>query len=211
VAYLSPAPGAPLPSTAFVRSCLDDLASEGYRRVVTSALLPQEQHAFLDAGFAIEEQLLLLAHDLRVVPDAIPARLRRAGAGDRAGVLAVDNLSFPTFWQLDEDGLAEALTATPKARFRLTEQGGGPVGYAITGRAGRRGYLQRLAVHPDWRGRGLAAALVVDGLRWLRRWRVDQALVNTQEGNEAAAALYLRLGFRSEPTRLSVLSAALVP
>jgi ribosomal protein S18 acetylase RimI-like enzyme len=194
-----------------VRSCLVDLASEGYSRVVTSALLPQEQHAFLDAGFAVEEQLLLLAHELRNLPDPSGPKLRRAGAEDRAGVLAVDNLSFPTFWQLDDDGLGEALTATPRARFRLREHAGRPIGYAITGRAGRRGYLQRLAVHPEWRRQGVAAALVVDGLRWLRRWRADLALVNTQEGNEAAAALYLRLGFRPEPSRLSVLSAALAP
>jgi GNAT superfamily N-acetyltransferase len=192
-----------------VRSCLDDLATEGYRRVITSALLPQEQHAFLDAGFAIEEQLLLLAHDLRDIPETRVAKLRRALAADRPAVLEVDNLSFPAFWQLDDDGLGEALTATPRARFRVADGPDGPAGYAITGRAGRRGYLQRLAVHPDRRGQGLGAALVIDGLRWLRRWRVDQALVNTQEGNQPAAALYLRLGFLPEPSRLSVLTAAL--
>ena len=210
VAYLSPAPGAPLPSVSLVRRCLDQLAEEGYLRVVTSALLPHEQEAFVSVGFAVEEQLLLLAHDLRVLPDAPPVASRRAGSLDRPRVLELDTLSFPLFWQLDDSGLDEALTATPRARFRVAvDEGGQPFAYAVTGRAGRRGYVQRLAVHPDRRREGAGRALVVDGLRWLRRWRADRALVNTQEGNDAAAALYRDLGFRPEPMRLSVLGAVL--
>jgi ribosomal-protein-alanine N-acetyltransferase len=69
--------------------------------------------------------------------------------------------------------------------------------------------VQRLAVHPDQRRRGVGRALVVDGLRWLRRWRADRALVNTQETNMAAATLYRELGFQPESARLSVLAADL--
>jgi ribosomal protein S18 acetylase RimI-like enzyme len=210
VAYLSPAPGAPLPSASLVRRCLGELAGEGYQRVVTSALLPHEQETFVALGFVVEEQLLLLAHDLRVIPDAPAVATRRAMDADRPRVLEVDTLSFPLFWQLDETGLEEALTATPRTRFRVAASDDGPpYAYAITGRAGRRGYLQRLAVHPDHRHAGVARALVVDGLRWLRRWRADRALVNTQEDNTAAASLYRDLGFRPEPVHLSVLTATL--
>ncbi len=210
VAYLSPAPGAPLPSVSLVRRCLHQLAEEGYQRVVTSALLPHEQDAFVSSGFSVEEQLLLLAHDLRVLPDAPPIATRRAGLADRPEVLAIDTMSFPSVWQLDDGGLDEALSATPRARFRVAiDAAGTSYAYAITGRAGRRGYLQRLAVHPDHRREGTARGLVVDGLRWLRRWRADRALVNTQEENTAAAALYRDLGFRPEPVRLSVLGAVL--
>jgi GNAT superfamily N-acetyltransferase len=210
VAYLSPAPGAPLPSVSLVRRCLDQLAEEGYQRVVTSALLPHEQDAFITVGFAVTEQLLLLAHDLRALPTAPPVTTRRATDVDRPRVLEVDAVSFPPFWQLDDDGLDEALSATPRARFRVVDdERGMPFGYAVTGRAGRRGYVQRLAVHPDHRRGGVGRALVIDGLRWLRRWRADRALVNTQEGNHAAAALYRDLGFRPESVRLSVLGADL--
>jgi ribosomal protein S18 acetylase RimI-like enzyme len=210
VAYLSPAPGAPLPSVSLVKRCLGELAEEGYRRVVTSALLPHEQDAFVAAGFEVEEQLLLLAHDLRLIPDAPSGITRRAMAADRPLVLALDAVSFSAFWQLDDVGLEEALTATPRSRFRVAlNDGGAPMAYAIIGRAGRRGYVQRLAVHPDHRRHWVARALVVDGLRWLRRWRVDRALVNTQEENAAATALYHDLGFRPESARLSVLCATL--
>ena len=77
--------------------------------------------------------------------------------------------------------------------------------YAIAGRSGRRGFLQRIAVDPLAQRRGIGAALVVDGLRWLRRWGADRALVNTQEQNEPALLLYERLGFRRQPGGLAVL------
>jgi ribosomal protein S18 acetylase RimI-like enzyme len=209
VAYLSPLADAPLPSAAFVRRCLDDLAARGYSRVVTGALSPAESSGFLAAGFEISEQLHLLAHDLDALPDTpAQARLRRAGRRDHTAVLAVDHRSFPPFWQLDSSGLVDAIGATPHSRFRVADLDA-VVAYAITGRAGRRGYLQRLAVEPAHGGRGIGTALVVDGLRWLRRRRADQAVVNTQLDNGRALALYERLGFRRQPLGLSVLSAGI--
>ena len=82
-------------------------------------------------------------------------------------------------------------------------------GYAIAGRGGDTGYLQRLAVHPAARGRGLGTALVVDALVWLRRRGASQGLVNTQRTNEGARALYLACGFKLLPESLSVLAREL--
>lgn len=211
VAYLSPLPDAPVPSAVFVRRCLDQLAERGFQRVITSALSPAEQAGFLGAGFEVHEHLHLLGHDLRHIPRADTSALRRAGADDHPAVLAVDARAFPSFWRIDEASLDEALHATPNSRFRVGTGPDGITGYAVTGRAGRRGFLQRLAVDPDSQRRGLGRALCVDALRWLRRWRADEAVVNTQMGNEAALALYESLGFRREAAGLSVLSAALEP
>ncbi len=209
VAYLNPIADAPVPSAAFVRRCLDVLASRGYRRVVTGALSPAESSGFLAAGFEISEQLHLLSHTLLGIPDPPPGvSLRRAARADEVAVLDVDHRAFPPFWRLDPGGLADAIAATPQTRYRVAVQGI-VVGYAITGRAGRRGYVQRLAVDPAHGGRGIGTALVVDGLRWLKRWRVEHAVVNTQLDNGRALALYERLGFRRQPLGLSVLSAGL--
>ncbi len=81
-----------------------------------------------------------------------------------------------------------------------------PVGYLVTGRAGARGYLQRLAVDPAQQRLGIGTALVVDGLRWLRRHGVQRAVVNTQESNTGALAMYEHLGFRRQAVGLSVLA-----
>ncbi|HVM03582.1 MAG TPA: GNAT family N-acetyltransferase [Acidimicrobiales bacterium] len=211
IAYLSPLPDAPVPSVVFVRRCLDQLAAKGCRRVITSALAPAEQVGFLAAGFDVHERLHLLAHDLRRVPRADVSALRRAVPGDHPAVLDVDARAFPGFWRIDDAALGDALTATPNSRFRVAAPGGVVVGYAVTGRAGRRGFLQRLAVDPACQRQGLGRALAVDALRWLRRWRVEQAVVNTQVGNEAALALYESLGFRREPAGLCVLTFSLEP
>ncbi len=211
VALLTPLPGAPVPTLAFVRRCVDTLSAQGFTGVVTGALAPVEQRAFLAAGFAEAERLHLLSHSLSGLSAARAgsgrAKLRRAWGRDQAAVLQVDATAFPLFWQLDEAGLTDALTATPHTRFQVAvTDTGAVVGYAITGRSGRNGYLQRLAVDPLQQGRGLGRALVVDGLRWLSRWRAEQCVVNTQWGNEAALGLYERVGFHRLPQALAVLS-----
>jgi ribosomal protein S18 acetylase RimI-like enzyme len=207
-AHLAPLPGAPMPSVAFLRHCLGLLAERGYRRVMTSALSPTEEITFFAAGFAVHERLELLAHDMRRLPAARPATLRRGRPADEEAVLAVDRASFTPFWQLDGPGLGDAIRATPRARYRVAvDDEARVIGYAITGRAGRRGYLQRLAVDPDQRRTGVATALVVDGLRWLKRRGVDRSVVNTQPQNQAALELYEHLGFRRQPVGLAVLTA----
>jgi ribosomal-protein-alanine N-acetyltransferase len=83
------------------------------------------------------------------------------------------------------------------------------VGYAICGRAGRSGYLQRLAVRPEDQGRGVGRALVADGLAWLARRHVEDVLVNTQESNHRAIGLYRSLGFEPDRSELIVLERGL--
>jgi ribosomal protein S18 acetylase RimI-like enzyme len=204
-------PEHPAPSADFVRRCLAELASRGFSRVVTGALAPGEQPGFLAAGFEVHERLHLLAHDLDNLPpiSAEVASLRRAKRRDRPDVLSVDGHAFPPFWRLDDRGLDEAIRATPRSRFRVAAPEHAIAGYAVIGRAGTRGYVQRLAVAPGVQRHGLGWALMVDGMHWLRRRGVERAVVNTQLGNDAALSLYERLGFTREAVGLSVLAAGL--
>ncbi|MHB8670596.1 MAG: GNAT family N-acetyltransferase [Acidimicrobiales bacterium] len=218
-AYLSPVPAGPPPSPDFLIECLRTLSRGGYTSVVTGALVPAEQQPFRLVGFEEHEHLHLLARDLHDLAGARAAvragdpdpsvRLRRARRSDRPRALAIDAAAFRPFWRLDEAGLDEAIAATPSSRFRVALDRSvadeAVVGYAVCGRAGRHGYLQRLAVHPDAQRGGLGRALVIDGLEWMRRRGVARAVVNTQLDNEAALVLYERLGFRRQPHGLAVL------
>jgi ribosomal protein S18 acetylase RimI-like enzyme len=199
------------PTTASLARCLEELAGGGFRAALTAALPPADHAPYLANGFTVRERLHLLVRPVEPLlhPERTPGvELRRARRRDRGPVLSVDDAAFPSFWHLDEAGLDDALGATPTARFRVAHRTAEPddvIGYAVTGRAGPRGYLQRLAVHPAAQRSGVGTALVADALRWLRRWGGREVLVNTQEDNGGAVSLYEHLGFRRQPDGLAVL------
>lgn len=219
-AYMAVQPRSGEPSVEGLRSCLGRLADAGYSSVITSALHPQEARNFKAVGFEEYDRLNVLAHDLHdldrtatVSPEGV--RLRRARHRDRDGALVVDGRAFPDFWRLDRAALTEAERATPSHRFRVAVEAGAHdgiaagrptvVAYAITGRGGGQGFLQRLATDPAVAGRGIGSALVFDALRWALRRGARRVLVNTQVTNERALELYRRAGFHTTPTDLVVL------
>jgi GNAT superfamily N-acetyltransferase len=211
VAYLAVGTDPPRPSVAGLRSALDRLSANGFTKVVTAALHPSEAVAFEQTGFTELDRLLVLSHDLIALqPDRRPLakglRVRAARPGDRAQALEVDHRAFDQLWQLDRAGLRDAEGATPARRFRVVADGREVRGYAVTGRSGRQGFLQRLAADPDHNGRGIGSALVLDSLRWADRHGVRRMLVNTQFENQRARDLYEQLGFRSTSTYLVVLT-----
>jgi predicted GNAT family acetyltransferase len=57
------------------------------------------------------------------------------------------------------------------------------------------GLFEPVGCHPDHRRRGLATALLCEGLRRLRDLGATHALVANRVGNEAAGALYESVGF----------------
>lgn len=202
------------PHVAVLRSWLRDLEALGYRGVRTGAVSTLRLAPYEALGFREVQRLTLLHADLTKHSErlVIGAGLRRTRP-DELGVLsALDHRAFPPGWGLDEVGIAEAAGATPRHRIRVAphdERGEIPLGYSITGRAGRLAFLQRLAVDPEAQTRGIGGALVADSLRWARRWRCHSMAVNTQDDNERALSLYKRAGFVAKTHGLVVLERAL--
>jgi GNAT superfamily N-acetyltransferase len=212
IAQLGPVPGTASPDRSLILRALSVLAAEGYDQVLTTALSLPEAVPFLDAGFEVRAELVLLSADLSqppVAPAHTVATVRRPRRSEWAVIAELDTRAFPAFWHLDTDGIAEALAATPSSRLRVAEVGHALAGYAASGRAGSRGYLQRLAVAPEAQGRGVGRALVVDSLRWMRRRGATRAFVNTQHDNTVALGLYESIGFTREPNGLLVLGTRL--
>lgn len=213
IAYLALTPQVPNPSTHGLRLCLRQLEESGYTSVITAALHTDEAAPFVAAGFREYDRLHVLSHPL---DDMDPprrnldgqVRIRRARRCDRDVALTVDHRAFSPFWRLDAETLDEALSATPRTRFRLATDGV-PVGYAVTGRSGSQAFLQRLAVDPGHAGHGIGSGLVLDALRWAQRHRARRVLVNTQQENDRALDLYDRLGFEATSTDLVVLTRTL--
>lgn len=207
LAYLVPLSGASTLTPSTLERIRAHLREDGFRSVVTAAVGPSERDMLAADGFTEHEALHLLRHDLQGPLPERPRRaqgLRRGRRRDVDAILDVDRQTFEAFWQLDRDGLNEAINATPTTRLRVVRDPD-VVGYAVTGRAGAQGYLQRLAVHPGRQGLGLGINLVADALHWLRRRDVTTCWVNTQEANAAALSLYTRLGFVPAAHQLTVL------
>lgn len=204
---ISPLPHRPSPSCTDVLHEMHTQQERGIKRVLTTALHQGELGPFLDAGFTIHEHLHLLNHDLSSIPEATcTVRHRRAWRRDYPELLAVDAKAFEPFWALDQSGLVDAIRATPSNRVRVSTLDNTIIAYAVSGRSGGRGYLQRLAVDPLHHRGGIGRSLVVDSLKWLRRNGAGGVAVNTQEKNSAALDLYLSTGFKAEPSGLSVLT-----
>ncbi len=205
VALVGPARATHAPKPEEIVRCVDELRRRNVTQVVTPALSPVEAEPFFRAGFKLHENLHLLARFIDSKPPDPTHRLRRGRPWDRRRVLLLDGKAFEDFWRFDSFSLSEARRATPTNRFVVAASSGRVTGYAVTGRAGGRGYLQRLAVDPDVQGQGIGSSLVHDSLRWLHRKGVGMTLVNTQERNTRALSLYERLGFVRQREGLLVL------
>lgn len=219
LAYLVPMSPAHTLTGSALAEARATLQAQGFDEVVTAAVAPPERDAFLRDGFIDREMLHLLRHELEDLPrqttrwrKRTTVEISRAARAERGAILDLDARTFDDFWHLDNDGLEDAMAATPVSRLRVVRDQTAErsiIGYAVAGRAGPQGFLQRLAVDPDHQGAGLGSALVHDALHWMRRRGARVAWVNTQEANGRALALYEHLGFHPAEHHLTVLARSL--
>jgi ribosomal protein S18 acetylase RimI-like enzyme len=196
-----------LPTPSDILGWISDLRAAGYGTVRTGALGAQAGARFERLGFESVQSLVLLEHTNISAAAAASAKtsgLIRLTPEDDADASRVDVAAFGAGWCIDRVGIGDVRSATPRHRARAVRVGDETVAYAISGRDGRNGYIQRLAVLPSHQKNGYGTGLVMDSLRWLARWRVRRALVNTHVGNEAALGLYHHLGFTDLNDRLHV-------
>jgi len=118
--------------------------------------------------------------------------IRRACGADLEAVCAIEQLSFPTPWsrallasELDRN---EALYLAAELRGRL-------IGYVGMWYSSGEGHICTLAVDPDWRGRGVAEALMLCVLERAAELGAEMVMLEHRAGNRAAAQLYGKLGF----------------
>lgn len=200
------------PSVAQIRSWNERLIAQGYVAVRTNALSRAAGRQMECAGYTVRQELVLLELNSprRIVSTAssTPSGTHPLDRDQLEAVSDIDVAAFGTDWGLCENALHDVCTATP--RYRLRGAGGPLAAFAISGRDGRQGFLQRLSVAPRHQRQGLGRALVLDSLEWMTRWRVQRVLVNTAIDNVAAMHLYQGLGFRRLGDRLRVYERVLV-
>lgn len=196
-----------LPTPSDITEWIGNLRAAGYDTVRTGAVGAQAGARFERLGFEVIQSLVLLENsDVGSTVNTSPktSSVTRLATDEDHEASRVDVAAFGAGWCIDRVGIGDVRSATPRHRARAIRSHKQVIAYAISGRDGRNGYIQRLAVSPAHQHQGHGLNLVTDSLRWMARWRVQRALVNTHVGNDAALALYRRLGFTDLSDRLNV-------
>jgi len=123
--------------------------------------------------------------------------IRRAGLADVTAIWAIEKLSFPTPWsrwsfllELSQRN-SRTLVASPPA-----PQPWQTWGYLIFWVVLEEMHILNLAVHPEYRRRGIARRLLAEGLAQARTLGAELAWLEVRPSNLAARALYKSLGFK---------------
>jgi putative acetyltransferase len=95
------------------------------------------------------------------------------------------------------------LATSENGRYLVAEKDGGLIGHAMFDPlhldAIRHVVHLTLAVHPGWQGKGVGKALLGALIDWAKSApAVEKAELHVRSGNEAAQALYRKLGFVEE-------------
>ena len=96
-----------------------------------------------------------------------------------------------------KDGITNFLKRNPNTSFVAYEDGQ-LVGAILCGHDGRRGYIYHTVVLPEYRGRGIATALVQSSVVALREEGITRVCLNVVESNEQGKKFWLRNGWEKK-------------
>lgn len=141
-------------------------------------------------------EIVILNRESSSLPEEPPGAeitIRPMTFDDLRIVHQIDEASFSPLWvnspSYVEIAFSQAVIAT------IAEIDSVVAGYQISTGTPIGGHLARLAVKPEFQGKGVGYALVYDLIRQLLRRGARVITVNTQKDNLASLTLYKRIGF----------------
>jgi ribosomal protein S18 acetylase RimI-like enzyme len=191
-------------SSAFLTDAARTVLALGAESVISPPLMAGSQEPWRQAGFTDYASLRLLRKPIgRDEPTAHLTRYTTDTEWLR--LVAIDAAAFGPMWKAELPALTEALRSSATSTVLGVDQEGELAGYAIIAGSGGIGYLQRIAVHPDYQRRGLGRSLTRSAHNWARRRGARHLVLNTKPENRVALALYESEGFTLLPDRLQLL------
>ena len=121
------------------------------------------------------------------------AIIRRMQEEDLDAVLSIENRVFPDPWQR-----TSFLFEIYGNRFSypvILEQEHTIIGYAVAWEIFEEFHIANIAIHPDFQKQGWGTFLLNHLLEHARRCHCDYALLEVRPSNQAALALYTKMGF----------------
>ena len=133
-------------------------------------------------------------------PDASQIRLRSMRADDIPQVAALDHLSFADPWpqgsfeyELKANNYSLCLVAEDPA----AAEGGNIVGALVIWLIVDEAHIATIAVHSDYRHRGIGRRLLAEGLLQAAERGAVKSLLEVRSGNAEALHLYYGFGFKA--------------
>jgi ribosomal protein S18 acetylase RimI-like enzyme len=158
-------------------------------------------------GFALTSLLRSYDKSDFAIPSEgnLQVQVRPFVSADVPGVLAVEHACFAPLWQRDAADLLDVAEQYPY--FVVAKDELGIVGYQFNTVDSVTGYLVRIAVHPRAWGMGVGTRLMAEAVRYFQQRRVWKIVLNTEEENVRAHALYEWFGFQMIEPRGFVLGS----
>ena len=135
-------------------------------------------------------------------PAKADVQIRAMQPEDLEVVEMVDNVAFGKIWQNSLASLRAGYKAAAIATVAFENQK--IVGYQISTPTSSGGHLARLAVLPEYQGRGIGYALIKNMQESFTKRGVQSVTVNTQISNLSSLALYQKAGFQRSGEDYSV-------
>jgi ribosomal-protein-alanine N-acetyltransferase len=165
---------------------------------------------YQSAGFQQTHAVVVLtrpAQPLSFSPPSTPARIRLARPEELYRLSDLDRAAFVSPWQLSPAMVAAAMAQADL--ITVAEVEAQLVGYQLATPSRYGAHLARLAVRPEWQGRGIGTALAMHMIETYAGRGAHELTVNTQDSNTASLRVYRRLGFQLNGTRFPAFQLAL--
>jgi len=109
-------------------------------------------------------------------------------------VIAIEQVCFPSPWPRQ---IFEMELKSKRSFKRVSRIGGVIAGYIIAWMIYDEGHILNIAVHPEFRRRGIGENLMRDCLDYFSEKGAKYAILEVRRTNTGAIKLYEKLGFRS--------------
>ena len=125
--------------------------------------------------------------------------VRRAGPGDVGPIMSIERACFPSPWP--PGTISGDLRHPQGALYLMAEFAGKPAAYLGGWIYDVEFHLGSVATDAAHRGQGLAEILVIAALRYAVQIGLERAILEYRVSNQAAAALYSKVGFQKQRIR----------